>query len=84
MWPSRKKHERLVRNAEIKNKNDTVSGLENCIADYASAMVADSWKGGGDPGDIPVIEAQLESARAMMNRHLLEVRRLLLGNPNLN
>lgn len=36
------------------------------IERYGSALVADSWKGGGDPDDIPDIEYELEKARAKL------------------
>jgi hypothetical protein len=45
------------------------------INEYAEAMVAESWKGGGDPADIPVVEAQLELSKAKLDAHLERMER---------
>lgn len=49
--------------------------LGTLIAEYAEAYVADSWKGGGDPESIPLIEAQLEVARLKLEEHIRVMRR---------
>lgn len=36
------------------------------IQRYAQACVADSWKGGGDPADIPDIEDELSNAQCAL------------------
>lgn len=37
--------------------------LKNLIEEYAEARVADSWKGGADPLDVPPIEQDLKDAK---------------------
>lgn len=37
--------------------------LERLIEAYVQAAIADSWKGGGDPADIPAIELDLIVAK---------------------
>lgn len=46
------------------------SKLEELIGKYADAVVADSWKGGGDPQDIPLVEAQLLVAKLELERYI--------------
>lgn len=61
-----------------KKKAPTVSRydvLRSLIYQYAEAHEADSWKGGGDPADVPVIEANLALAYARMNRHIEDMER---------
>ncbi len=36
--------------------------LKKAITALCKAAIADSWKGGGDPSDIPLIETDLECA----------------------
>ena len=36
--------------------------LRKSITLLVKAAIADSWKGGGDPSDIPLIETELECA----------------------
>jgi hypothetical protein len=45
--------------------------VEAAVRRLVKAEVADSWKGGGDPADVPEIEAELKSARRAL-RNLLE------------
>jgi len=40
--------------------------LSELIKKHVDAQVADSWKGGGDPSDIPIIEAEAELARVKL------------------
>lgn len=49
--------------------------LMQLVREYAEAETADSWKGGGDPVDIPLIEAQLELARVRLEAHVTKMRR---------
>jgi hypothetical protein len=44
--------------------------LRLLVAAYADASIADSWKGGGDPSDVPIIEKELELATLKLNRHI--------------
>lgn len=53
-----------------KPKPDFWKQLEQLIKNYTEAVVADSWKGGGDPADIPLIEATLELERLKLERHI--------------
>lgn len=41
--------------------------LLDLVSTLVAAEVAHSWKGGGDPCDIPVIEAELALARAKLD-----------------
>lgn len=41
--------------------------LRRAIGRYTRAYNADSWKGGGDPDDIPAIEQELRSARKALS-----------------
>lgn len=45
------------------------------IAEYAEAYCADSWKGGGDPEAIPLIEQELELSRMRLNHHISVMQR---------
>ena len=49
--------------------------LLQLIKDYAEARIAESWKGGGDPADIPVIEANEKLAEANLFSHIEKMRR---------
>ncbi len=57
--------------------NPLFQELTRLIADYAQASVDESWKGGGDPADVEIIELELELARAKLNAHLEKMRREL-------
>ena len=41
--------------------------LKVAIQELVDAEVADSWKGGGDPADIPIIEAELKACRIVVS-----------------
>lgn len=47
------------------------------IQAYAEARVADSWKGGSDPMDIPIFEAQLALETAKLMAHIEYMKREL-------
>lgn len=49
--------------------------LRFLISEYVDAAVAESWKGGGDPADIPVLDAQLELAKAKLYGHIEKMER---------
>jgi hypothetical protein len=44
--------------------------LNALIDAHVQAQIADSWKGGGDPNDIPLIEAEAEVARLKLERFI--------------
>lgn len=56
-------------------KPDPWRTLTKLISNYAAWARADEMKGGGDPTDIPQIEASLELARANLNAHIERLRR---------
>jgi hypothetical protein len=45
------------------------------IQNYASASVAESWKGGGDPCDIDTLDLRLKLARTELNAHIQKMQR---------
>lgn len=53
--------------------------LEELIQQLADAQEADSWKGGGDPEYIPVIEAELELAKLKLRTHIDHMRNYYEG-----
>lgn len=50
--------------------------LNGLIHKLIQAEVTDSWKGGGDPQDIPIIEAELKIARLQVKKYLQELQTL--------
>ena len=58
-----------------KRAPDPFARLVRLIQQYAAASVAESWKGGGDPDDIPVLEMRLRLTRAEVNAELARLRR---------
>lgn len=50
--------------------------LQKRINAFADAREADSWKGGGDPQDIPLIEARLQVATLELDEHIRAMRRI--------
>lgn len=44
-----------------------IKRLRRAIRRLVLAHEADSWKGGGDPDDIPAIERELKAARKALN-----------------
>jgi hypothetical protein len=44
------------------------------VEDYAEAFRDDSWKGGGDPTDIPEIENRLREARLKLTELINKAR----------
>lgn len=51
--------------------------LLELIGDYRDAAIAESWKGGGDPEDIEVLELQLSLSTAKLNSHIEKMKREL-------
>jgi len=49
--------------------------LRELIAEYKEAAIGESWKGGGDPLDIPVLEAQLTLAEMKLHCHIEQMKR---------
>jgi hypothetical protein len=47
--------------------------LMELVGAHAQAQVADSWKGGGDPVDIPVIELEAKLAEAELVRFVTKL-----------
>ena len=41
--------------------------IREAIKRYASAVAEDSWKGGGDPADIPAIERELKESKKSLD-----------------
>jgi hypothetical protein len=49
--------------------------LSELTDEFAAAAIADSWKGGGDPLDGPVIEAELLKTKYALEAHISKIRR---------
>lgn len=47
--------------------------LRRAISRYVNARLDDSWKGGGDPDDIPRIEAALKAAAKQLDTVIRQV-----------
>ena len=74
----------MAKKIAIKNsKPDDWKELTNLIQVFADASIAESWKGGGDPLDVPILELQLELSRVILNTHILKMQRELTGETNL-
>lgn len=58
-----------------KKKADMWEQLMEYIRQYRDAAINESWKGGGDPADIPVIDKQLELQEALLENHIEKMRR---------
>ena len=41
--------------------------VQKAVKRYANAVAEDSWKGGGDPADIPAIERELRESKAALS-----------------
>lgn len=54
--------------------------LKRAIRILVRAEIADSWKGGGRPEDIPIIEQELKSARCRVAVLLARMRGLLVND----
>lgn len=49
--------------------------LRTLIGEYRDAAVAESWKGGGDPAEMPVFEALLKLAETKLDAHIERMER---------
>lgn len=58
-----------------KKKPDLWAELQQFIANYVDAAIADSWKGGGDPADCEVIEARFKLAHLELQAHIEKMHR---------
>ena len=47
--------------------------LSDLVAEFARASVAESWKGGGDPFDVPVIETELALAATKLDLFIARI-----------
>lgn len=41
---------------------------------YKEAAIKESWSGGGDPTDVPLLEAELELATLKLEKHVQQMR----------
>lgn len=57
------------------SKPDQWNALVGLIAQYGEMCRADEMKGGGDPADAQVIEAEFALAQARLNAHIDKLRR---------
>jgi hypothetical protein len=55
--------------------NPVYARLSKLIAEYVDAAIAESWKGGGDPAEIEVLEARMNIARLELNVHMEKMQR---------
>lgn len=67
--------EQIVADAKSATPESDWAKLARLIAEYAEAFAADSWKGGGDPEAIPLIEQELELSRMRLNHHISVMQR---------
>lgn len=44
--------------------------LRSLIIAFANASIVDSWKGGGDPDDIPQVEQDLKDAENRLEKYI--------------
>lgn len=58
----------------IQDKWDVLRGLILCHVD---AAIADSWKGGGDPEEMPILEMEVKIALMRLENHITNMRREL-------
>jgi hypothetical protein len=65
-----------ARSVKRKKKLDPWEQLGALIRDYGEWCRSDEMKGGGDPEYMPVVEAELALARARLNAHINEMRRM--------
>lgn len=60
----------------LKNGSDRLwAELIHMIDNYAVASIAESWKGGGDPQDVDVLEMRLKLTRLELEAHIAKMRR---------
>lgn len=62
--------------ADVKVKiKDMWEKLDELVDTYATAAIADSWSGGGDPADVPVIQADLLKSKYAVDAQIVKIRR---------
>lgn len=49
--------------------------LRRLISEYVDAAIAESWKGGGDPAEMPLLEAREQLAKAQLEVHIHRMER---------
>lgn len=47
--------------------------LRRLIGAFVRESLSDSWKSGGDPDDVPVIEAELAASKARLERFIIHL-----------
>lgn len=57
------------------SKSDQWQTLSKLINHYLECGIADSWKGGGDPADMDMIELRFKIAHAELNAHMTRMQR---------
>ena len=76
--PKRNKQAKAKPSAITAKRNQKYRGwqiLTQLIQNYASASVAESWKGGGDPADMDTLDARLKLTRIELNAHISKMMR---------
>lgn len=63
-----------------KKPADDWGRLAHLIEIYRDAAIADAEKGGGDPSDVPAIEAELQVANIRLNCHIEAMSRSYVKN----
>lgn len=63
----------LLKKVAAEKKRSDWDVLRELIADYSQAVVADSWKGGGDPQDYAEIECRLQLQTILLNTHIIRM-----------
>lgn len=53
--------------------------LLDLIKEHVEVSIAESWKGGGDPDDMPVLEKELELSGLRLATHIERMRRYYEG-----
>lgn len=51
--------------------------LNQLIANYRDAAIADSWSGGGDPDDVDLLRTRRECAHLELDSHIRIMKRSL-------
>jgi hypothetical protein len=65
---------------KLARQPDQWAQLRALIQAYADAQEADSWKGGGDPEEMPLREKELELAQLKLNTHIAQMVRYYEGD----
>jgi hypothetical protein len=65
--PKTKTKTKTVQAQPVATKYDK---LRTLITDYVDAAVAESWAGGGDPIDVPILAARMALTKALLEQHI--------------